>query len=88
MSATENWKRLNMPHELPDPQDYHDQHARQLAEQEAETARIYEICNASLRCAIECPLPVRTPEDCAACGNEPCLKAKAALDALWSDKSI
>lgn len=75
-----------MPHDA-EYLDYEQQ--KQAAEdaQSAETARIYEICNASLRCAIECPLPLRTAEDCAACGNEPCLKAKAALDALWSDKS-
>lgn len=75
-----------MPHELPDPNDYQEQQARILAAQQAETARIFTICNAGLRCAIKCPLPNRTAADCADCGNADCITAKQSLDDLWRDK--
>jgi hypothetical protein len=66
--------------------DYEQQKQAAEEAQAAETARIYEICNASLRCAIACPIWNRTADDCAVCGNADCIEAKRALDALWKEK--
>jgi len=44
---------------------------------------IYKACNASLTCAIECPNPKHTPEDCKSCGNEECVIAYQELETIW-----
>lgn len=48
--------------------------------------RLRKICNASLRCAIDCPIWDRTPEHCEFCGNQACIEPKKALDELWAEK--
>ena len=48
--------------------------------------RLRKICNASLRCAIDCPIWDRTPEHCEFCGNQSCIDAKKALNEMWADK--
>ncbi len=47
--------------------------------------RLRKICNASLRCAIECPIWDRKPEHCEFCGNPACIEAKENLDNLWRE---
>lgn len=48
--------------------------------------RLRKICNASLRCGIECPIWDRAPEHCEFCGNQNCIESKKALDELWAEK--
>lgn len=74
-----------MPHDA-EYLDY--EHQKQAVEdaQNAETARIQAICNASLRCGIDCPIWNHTPDDCKICGNADCVKAHQELERLWQEK--
>ncbi len=72
------------PHDQPWLDDYS---ARQRAELQARwesEGEVFRIQNRAMQTALrECPNPMRKPEDCAACGNEACIKAWKEQNKLW-----
>ena len=68
---------------MPMPDCVLEQRERELQAEAADVEAMYAICNAALRCKIECPDPASS---CIGCGNEACIKAKEDLDKLWQSK--
>ena len=68
---------------MPAPDCIFEQRERELQAQAADVRAMYTICNAALRCKIECP---DIAASCVGCGSEACIKAKEDLDKLWQNK--
>jgi len=48
--------------------------------------RVIRVCNNAMETSLrECPDPMRTPELCESCGNEPCVNAWKELEQLWKE---
>lgn len=66
--------------------DHAARHRAELQKQWDEEAKVFKIQNLAIRTALnECPLPLRTPEDCRVCGNEACVKAYQEQQKLWGE---
>jgi hypothetical protein len=50
-----------------------------------EYRQLRRITNASLRCAINCPVAFPSEEDCQVCGNKSCRQAQENLTKYWQE---
>jgi hypothetical protein len=75
-----------MPNEKPWLDDYTTRHQMELQARWDEESRVFNIQNAALRAAINCPLPLRKPADCQMCGEESCIKAYKEQNKLWPEE--
>lgn len=75
-----------MPHEQPWLDDYATRHRAELQARWDEEAKVFNIQNAAMRTVLnECPLKLRTRQDCQNCGNEACVKAYEEQNKLWPE---
>jgi hypothetical protein len=66
--------------------DYATRHQAELQAKWDKEAEIFRIQNLAMKTVLnECPLPVRTPENCRTCGNEACIKAYQEQQILWGE---
>lgn len=66
--------------------DYAARHQAELQAQWDQESQIFKTQNLALKTVLaECPLPLRTPEDCRVCGNEVCVKAYQEQQKLWGE---
>ena len=76
-----------MPHEAPWLDDYAARHQAELQARWDQEAIVFNIQNAAMRTVLnECPLQLRTRQDCINCGNEACHKAYKEQNKLWPEK--
>lgn len=61
------------------------EHKNQLEAQKRERERVFEVCNANLRAAFNCPLKHRSPtvDMCLICANKACVDAWQEQNRLW-----
>ncbi len=75
------------PHEQPWLDDYAARHRAELQARWDQDSIVFGIQNAAMRTVLnECPLPLRTRQDCLSCGNEACHKAYKEQNKLWPEK--
>lgn len=74
------------PHEQPWLDDYAARHQAELQARWDQEAIVFNIQNAAMRTVLnECPLQLRTRQDCINCGNEACHKAYKEQNKLWPE---
>ncbi len=66
--------------------DYHNRIEAELEPLKQRIQRVISVNNNAMETALrECPYPLRTPADCAACQNPACVAAWEGQEKLWKE---
>lgn len=78
---------MPIPDEVQPLESYQDRIKAEIEINQRMAQNVIDICNQAMRTARrECPIWDRTPRDCEACGNEPCVKAWRKLEEMWRER--
>ena len=78
---------MPIPDEVQPQENYQDRIRSEIETAQRQQQHVIDTCNQAIRTSLqECPFPLRKPDDCGGCGNEPCVHAWRKLEEMWREK--